>query len=189
MMKNAARTMIVIVAMLFAALRSWSMTLLRGRGGRSFGGSGSRSYSRRAGPIPGRALRNRRRAFACSAGAGWSGFLRSMEEAFSRFAGGMLFSSLGFGGAGGGFGGGGIGMFEILCFAPRIFYLYHDGKKKEEGPSPTSPRPGRQATEQKACCPTAATGPRKELSRRLPRESPPSAGRIHLLTKAAFTRR
>jgi len=91
----------------------------RAGGGRSFGGSGSRSYSppsrytpatpapAQPAPTPGQ-----------PAGGG---FLRSMGGGLLGGAlGAMLFSTMGFGSAGGG----GIGMLEILLFAGIAYFLY-----------------------------------------------------------------
>ena len=92
----------------------------RAGGGRSIGGSGSRSYSppsrsssgptapvQPATPTPGQ-----------PAGGG---FLRSMGGGLlGGMLGGMLFSSLGFGSAGGG----GIGIFEIILFAGIAYFFY-----------------------------------------------------------------
>lgn len=91
----------------------------RAGGGRSFGGSGSRSYSppsrsSPATPAPAQP------ASAPGQPAG-GGFLRNMGGGLLGGAlGAMLFSSLGFGSAGGG----GIGMLEILLFAGVAYFFY-----------------------------------------------------------------
>jgi len=87
----------------------------RAGGGRSFGGSGSRSYSAPSRPYSGSP------APAPTPGQPGGGFLRSMGGGLLGGAlGAMLFSTLGFGSAGGG----GIGMLEILLFAGIVYFFY-----------------------------------------------------------------
>jgi predicted lipid-binding transport protein (Tim44 family) len=111
----------------------------RAGGGRSFGGSGSRSYSAPSRPYSGSP------APAPTPGqpAG-GGFLRGMGGGLLGGAlGAMLFSTLGFGSAGGG----GIGMLEILLFAGIAYFFYtmvmrkrrdaalaHDASPRQSGP-------------------------------------------------------
>jgi len=105
----------------------------RAGGGRSFGGSGSRSYaapSRSYSSSPAAAPAQPSSQPAQPAG---SGFLRSMGGGIlGGLLGGMLFSSLGFGGTGG-FGGGGIGIFEIiLLFGIGYWILSKVAAKRRE---------------------------------------------------------
>jgi predicted lipid-binding transport protein (Tim44 family) len=100
----------------------------RAGGGRSFGGSGSRSYSPPSQPY---SAPNPSGAPAPAQPAG-GGFLRSMGGGLlGGMLGGMLFSSLGFGGTGGGFGGG-IGIVEIALFCGIGYFLYTMVRKRRD---------------------------------------------------------
>jgi len=109
----------------------------RAGGGRSFGGSGSRSsaapsrsYSSPNTGAPGQPSSQP----PVQPGAG--GFLRSMGGGLlGGLLGGMLFSSLGFGGTGGGFGGGGIGLIEIILIGGIGYWIYTRmaNKRREAG--------------------------------------------------------
>jgi predicted lipid-binding transport protein (Tim44 family) len=100
----------------------------RAGGGRSFGGSGSRSYSP---PSRSYSAPNPSGAPAPAQPAG-GGFLRSMGGGLlGGMLGGMLFSSLGFGGTGGGFGGG-IGIVEIALFCGIGYFLYTMVRKRRD---------------------------------------------------------
>ena len=106
----------------------------RAGGGRSFGGSGSRSSAApsRSYSSPSPASPSQQPGQAPVQPAG-GGFLRSMGGGIlGGLLGGMLFSSLGFGGTGGGFGGGGIGMIEILLFAGIGYFIFTMIKKRRE---------------------------------------------------------
>lgn len=135
-MKNDVRWVLsLILVLVFAGAAGIVQDAdARAGGGRSFGGSGSRSYGAPSrsysGANPGTPARQPGQAPAQPAGGG---FLRSMGGGIlGGLLGGMLFSSLGFGGSGGGFGSGGIGMFEIILFAGIAYLIYAMIKKKRE---------------------------------------------------------
>ena len=132
----------VKVVTLLAALLFLSITMLehnahaRVGGSRSFGSSGSRSYSRPA-SSPSQTSQTRQQ-YAPASGPGQQqaggGFMRNMAGGIAGgMLGSMLFSS--FAGAGGGMGsagGGGIGLFEIILLAGGGYLLYRYIKKKKE---------------------------------------------------------
>jgi predicted lipid-binding transport protein (Tim44 family) len=102
----------------------------RAGGGRSFGGSGSRSYSPPSRSYSGTPA-PAQPAPAPGQPAG-GGFLRSMGGGLLGGAlGAMLFSTLGFGSAGGG----GIGMLEILLFAGIGYFFYTMVMRKRRDPA------------------------------------------------------
>ena len=106
----------------------------RAGGGRSFGSSGSRSYSRPATPYtqsaPSRVTPYNQPNQPQPAGGG---FFRGMAGGIvGGMLGGMLFRGLGF--AGGGLGGSGIGLFEIILIAGICYMIYRMVKKRREGP-------------------------------------------------------
>jgi predicted lipid-binding transport protein (Tim44 family) len=106
----------------------------RAGGGRSFGSSGSRSYSRPATPYsqpaPSRATPYNQPYQPQPAGGG---FFRNMAGGIiGGMLGGMLFRGLGF--AGGGLGGSGIGLFEIILIAGICYMIYRMMKRRREEP-------------------------------------------------------
>jgi predicted lipid-binding transport protein (Tim44 family) len=122
----------------------------RAGGGRSFGGSGSRSSAApsRSYSSPNTGAPGQPSSQPPAQPAG-GGFLRSMGGGiFGGLLGGMLFSSLGFGGTGG-FGGGGIGLIEIILVCGIGYWIYTrmTSKRREAGFAyqATSPSEGYQA--------------------------------------------
>ena len=104
----------------------------RAGGGRSFGSTGSRSFSAPrstptpapASPSPGSRQLNPPSAPASSPFGG-GGFLRSMAGGIvGGMLGGMLFRSLGFAGGGMGGMGGGIGFMDILLIGALLYGIY-----------------------------------------------------------------
>jgi predicted lipid-binding transport protein (Tim44 family) len=109
----------------------------RAGGGRSIGGSGSRSSA-----APGRSYSSPNTGAPGQASSqppvqpGGGGFLRSMGGGIlGGLLGGMLFSGLGFGGTGGGFGGSGIGLIEILLICGIGYWIFTrmTNKRREAG--------------------------------------------------------
>jgi predicted lipid-binding transport protein (Tim44 family) len=106
----------------------------RAGGGRSFGSSGSRSYSRPAtpytSPAPSRVTPYSQPYQPQPAGGG---FFRSMAGGIvGGMLGGMLFRGLGFGG--GGLGGSGIGLFEIILIGGICYMIYRMVRRRREEP-------------------------------------------------------
>lgn len=133
-MKKAYRLILsFILIMLFAGSASIVQDAdARAGGGRSFGSSGSRSFT-----APSRSYSD------TSTGApsqqtsqspvqpAGGGFLRSMGGGIlGGLLGGMIFSSLGFGGAGDGFGGSGIGLFEIILLGGIAYLIFSRAIRK-----------------------------------------------------------
>jgi len=107
----------------------------RAGGGRSFGGSGSRSYSPPSRSYSKPVTPGQPAAQTPAQPAG-GGFLRSMGGGLlGGMLGGMLFSRLGFGGTGQGFGGG-IGLVEILLFCGIGYFLYTTMMRRRRDPVP-----------------------------------------------------
>ena len=102
----------------------------RAGGGRSFGGSGSRSYS-----APNRSYSSPSPSSQTTPAPGQpagGGFMRNMGGMLlGGMLGGMLFSMLGFGSPGGG----GIGMLEIILFAGIAYFFYTMVMKKRRIPA------------------------------------------------------
>ena len=103
----------------------------RAGGGRSFGGSGSRSFGAPSRSYSGTSTgTSAQQPGQIPAGGG---FLRGMGGGIvGGMLGGMLFSSLGFGGTGGGLGGSGIGLFEIALFGGIAYMLFSMMRKRRE---------------------------------------------------------
>jgi len=108
---------LALLMLLAGVVIAWDADARAG-GGRSFGGSGSRSFAAPSRSYSGgNAGAPGQPSTQPSPQPAGGGFLRSMGGGIlGGLLGGMLFSSLGFGGTGGGFGGGGIGILEILLF-------------------------------------------------------------------------
>lgn len=153
MMKDMRKMTIVMLVMLFAGVAVLEHdAFARAGGGRSFGGSGSRSFSPPSRSYSGSgASQQRTSSSPVQPAPAGGGFLRSMGGGIlGGMLGGMLFSSLGFGGTGGGFGGGGIGLFEILLFCAAGYFIYTMvAKRKREAALAyeSSPRQGSYGTE------------------------------------------
>ena len=136
MKKKVFQALTVLSAVLFLSITVMELNAhARAGGGRSFGSSGSRSYSRPASPYS--QPSQSRQASPAPGGfqqqLGGGGFMRSMAGGLvGGMLGGMLFRSLGFAGAGG-MGGGGIGIFEIILLAGIGYLIYRYIKKKREG--------------------------------------------------------
>ncbi|HEY3309232.1 MAG TPA: Tim44 domain-containing protein [Desulfuromonadaceae bacterium] len=133
MKKHVFQALAVLSAVLFLSITVLELNAhARAGGGRSFGSSGSRSYSRPASPSS-QPYQSRQASPAPSPfqqPMGGGGFMRSMAGGLvGGMLGGMLFRSLGFGGSGG-MGGGGIGLFEILLLAGIGYLIYRYIKKK-----------------------------------------------------------
>jgi len=120
----------------------------RAGGGRSFGGRGTRSYSRPVAP-PSQTAPSRQYDPSRPAGATAPPFQQPSRGLFGNFGssllggiaggmlGGMLFRSLGFGGGYGA--GGGIGLFEILLLAGIGYMIYRFVKKRRDSEASYSP--------------------------------------------------
>ena len=140
MKKQIVRFSAVMAAVMFLSITVLQLNAhARAGGGRSMGGSGSRSYARPATPYsqsPSRPQAGAARTpFQQQAGGG---FMRSMAGGLvGGMLGGMLFRSLGMAGGGGGMGGGGIGIFEIVLLAGIGYLIYRFIKKRREGSSAT----------------------------------------------------
>jgi predicted lipid-binding transport protein (Tim44 family) len=113
----------------------------RAGGGRSFGGSGSRSFSPPSRSYSGSPAPARPAQTPGQPAGG--GFLRSMGGGLLGGAlGAMLFSSMGFGSAGGG---GGIGMLEIILFAGIAYFFYTMVMRRRSNPALAHDAPSRQS--------------------------------------------
>jgi predicted lipid-binding transport protein (Tim44 family) len=129
-MKNTIRiTLSLILMLLFVSVAVIEHdAYARAGGSRSFGSSGSRSYSAPQRSTSSPATPSQPTSPVQQPAGG--GFLRGMAGGLlGGLLGGMLFSSLGFGGTGG-FGGSGIGLFEILLFCGIGYFIYSLVKKK-----------------------------------------------------------
>ncbi len=137
-MKVTTRWAVLLVFMMLAAnIPSLVQDAnARAGGGRSFGGSGSRSYFPPSRSYSGSTAPTQPGTPAPAQPAG-GGFLRNMGSGLlGGMLGGALFSMLGFGGGGGG----GIGLFEILLFGgvAYLFYTMVMRRRREslaDGPS------------------------------------------------------
>jgi predicted lipid-binding transport protein (Tim44 family) len=122
-------TLILIMLLAGAAVFEQN-AFARAGGSRSFGSSGSRSYSSPSRSTSGTTAPRQAPGPAPAQPAG-GGFLRSMAGGLvGGMLGSMLFSSLGFAGAGGMGGGGGIGLIEILLLCGAGYFIYTIIKKK-----------------------------------------------------------
>jgi len=123
-MKNNIRRTLSLILMLLVV----SVTVIehdayaRAGGSRSFGSSGSRSYSAPNRSTSSPATPSQPTSPVQQPVGG--GFMRGMAGGLlGGLLGGMLFSSLGFGGTGG-FGGSGMGIFEIILLSALGYFLY-----------------------------------------------------------------
>jgi predicted lipid-binding transport protein (Tim44 family) len=139
MMQNTGRLALLLsLLLLFAGTAVLIQDAdARAGGGRSFGGSGSRSPAApsRSPSNPNTGTPGQPSSQPPVQPAG-GGFLRSMGGGIlGGLLGGMLFSSLGFGGTGGGFGGSGIGFIEIMLICGIGYWIYTRmaNKRREAG--------------------------------------------------------
>lgn len=136
MKKHVVKFVTLLSAVLFLSITVLEYNAhARAGGSRSFGSSGSRSYSRSAGPSS--QTSQSRQQYAPAPGTNQQqaggGFMRNMAGGIAGgMLGSMLFSS--FAGAGGGMGngvgGGGIGLFEMILLAGGGYLLYRYIKKR-----------------------------------------------------------
>jgi hypothetical protein len=103
-------------------------------GGRSFGGRGSRSFSRPSAPSSPSSQPSRSYTQPYTSQPG-GGLLRNLGMGMAGgFLGSMLFRGLGYGSTGwGGEGGGGVGPLEILIIGGLGLMLYRMYKRRKEG--------------------------------------------------------
>lgn len=118
----------------------------RAGGGRSSGSRGSRSSYSPSTPStsqpgsPSRAMTSPAPAAPQAPQSG--GFLRSLGAGMAGgLLGGMLFSSLGFGGHGGMGGGGGIGLFDIILLGALLYGIYWFIKRRKQNAAATTGSP------------------------------------------------
>ncbi|HAJ27216.1 MAG TPA: Tim44 domain-containing protein [Syntrophus sp. (in: bacteria)] len=150
---------VFIIAMFVAVFVLELDAYARAGGGRSSGSRGSRSSyspSKTSPSQPASPSRNLTSPAPAAPQAKSGGFLRTLGAGMAGgLLGGMLFSSLGFGGHGGGMGGGGgIGLFEILLLGGLLYGIYWYIKRRKQnaatatsspayyqasGPEPVSP--------------------------------------------------
>jgi predicted lipid-binding transport protein (Tim44 family) len=109
----------------------------RAGGGRSFGGRGSRSYSRPYTPSRQSTTPDRgSQPYNTQPGGG---LLRGLGTGIAGgFIGSLLFRGMGFGGSDWGGGGGGVGPLEILIIAGIGFMIYRMMKRRKEGSGSSS---------------------------------------------------
>jgi predicted lipid-binding transport protein (Tim44 family) len=132
MMKTSRLVLSLLALLVFAGVAGIVHDVeARAGGGRSFGGSGSRSYgapspsSSRTAPTP--------QPGQTPVQPAGGGFLGGMGGGImGGLLGGMLFSSLGFGGAGGGLGGSGIGILEIVLIGGVAYLVISLIRKRRE---------------------------------------------------------
>jgi predicted lipid-binding transport protein (Tim44 family) len=129
MKRHTYKALALVAAVMFLSMVALELTAqARVGGGRSYGSSGSRSYSRPAAPYSqsGPSRQTYTPAPSPVQQGGGGGFMRSMA---GGMAGGMLGSMLfggsaGAGGMGSGAGSGGIGFFQIILLAGGGYLLY-----------------------------------------------------------------
>jgi predicted lipid-binding transport protein (Tim44 family) len=143
MKKTLVKVGAVLAAVLFLSITVMEPSAqARAGGSRSMGSSGSRSYSRPAGPAS-QSGQYRQQAPAASSPfqQQGGGFLRNMAGGvMGGMLGSMLFSSVaGAGGAMGGGRGGGIGLVEILLLAGIGYLIYRYIKNKRADQSSNAP--------------------------------------------------
>ncbi|MDD2853765.1 MAG: Tim44 domain-containing protein [Desulfuromonadaceae bacterium] len=137
MKKQIVKVFALLVAVLFLSITVLEFNAhARAGGGRSFRGSGSRSYSRPASPSSQPNQSRQQAAPAPMQQQQGGGFLRSMAGGLAGgMLGSMLFSSFAGAGTGGGMGGGGggIGIFGIILIAGcgYLAYRYFKNKRTE----------------------------------------------------------
>jgi len=140
MNKKTVKAVSLITALLFLSIFVFELdAYARAGGGRSFGSSGSRSFSSPSRPYSNPSPSRQQAAPPVQPASpqqpGGGGFLRGLGGGIiGGLIGGMLFRSLGFGGLGSGFGGSGIGIFEILliCGIGYLIFRMVKGKRREE---------------------------------------------------------
>lgn len=126
---NVRRTLSLLLMLVFVSVAAVEHNAYaRAGGSRSFGSSGSRSYSAPQRSTSSPATPGQPTSPVQQPAGG--GFMRGMAGGLlGGLLGGMLFSSLGFGGTGG-FGGSGFGLFEIVLIAGIGYFIYSLVKKK-----------------------------------------------------------
>ncbi len=134
MLKSLVKFCAAFVALFFITVTiTEQIAYARIGGGRSFGGRGSRSFSRPAAPSSSRqqTAPGYSQPYATQPGGG---LLRSIGMGLAGgFLGSMLFRGLGYGSTGWGEGSGGVGPLEILIIGGLGFMLYRMYKRRKEG--------------------------------------------------------
>jgi predicted lipid-binding transport protein (Tim44 family) len=137
MLKNLIKICAASAALfLITAAITEQIAFARAGGGRSFGGRGSRSFSRPASPSsPSSPGSQPAPAYSQpNTAQPGGGLLRSLGMGLAGgFLGSMLFRGLGYGSTGWGEGSGGVGPLEILIIGGLGFMLYRMYKRRKEG--------------------------------------------------------
>ncbi|MCK9195887.1 MAG: Tim44 domain-containing protein [Syntrophales bacterium] len=135
---------ILVIALFMAVFVLELDAYARVGGSRSFGSRGSRSSYSPSSPSasqPASPSRNLTSPAPAAPQAQRGGFLRTLGAGMAGgLLGGMLFSSLGFGGQGG-MGGGGIGLFEIILLGGLLYGIYWFIKRRKQNAAATTASP------------------------------------------------
>jgi len=137
---------VILVIALFMAVFVLELDAhARAGGSRSFGSRGSRSSYSPSSPSssqPASPSRNLTSPAPAAPQAQRGGFLRTLGAGMAGgLLGGMLFSSLGFGGQGGMGGGGGIGLFEIILLGGLLYGIYWYIKRRKQNAAAATASP------------------------------------------------
>jgi len=138
---------VFIIAMFMAVFVLELDAYARAGGGRSSGSRGSRSSYSPSKPQSSQATSPSRNLTSPAPAAPQApqrgGFLRSLGAGMAGgLLGGMLFSSLGFGGHGGGMGGGGgIGLFDIILLGALLYGIYWFIKRRKQNAATATSSP------------------------------------------------
>lgn len=134
MKRNIKLVLALLVMLAFAGVSVLENdAFARAGGSRSYGSSGSRSYSAPKRSTSSPATPSQPTSPSPMQQPAGGGFLRGMAGGIvGGLLGGMLFSSLGLAGTGGGLGGSGFGLIEILLLCGIGYIIYSMMKKRKE---------------------------------------------------------